>query len=45
MDKFDIEANTGKIESPTDFSELSSDKEIAEKLSFCQTKDAQMHDT
>jgi hypothetical protein len=44
MDKFDIETDTGKVENTFDIGKLSSDKAIAEKLSFCQAQDAQMQD-
>jgi hypothetical protein len=40
MDKFDIETNTGKIESVMYFGKLSGDKEVVEKLSFCKAKNA-----
>jgi len=45
MDKFNIEANTGKIEISFDFSKLSGDKKVTKELSFCKTKNAQMQDS
>lgn len=40
MDKFDIEADTGKVEISFDFSQLSGDKKVTEMLSFCKTENA-----
>jgi hypothetical protein len=42
MDQLNPEANTGKIESMYDFSQLSCHQKIVKNLSICQAKDAQM---